>query len=528
MIDGMTGGRDMQYIADALEAKKIDGISIQKIGIPSFVLMERASLKVAECVRTFAHTDRDRILVVCGMGNNGGDGVAAGRILAEWGFTVHIALLGTEERASDEMKQQLVIARNLSIPVITAASLSEYTVIIDAIFGIGLSRNITGEYATWIEKMNKAAATVVSVDIPSGVDASTGKILGIAVKADYTVTFGVNKRGLILFPGVQYAGKVLVEDIGFPAKAIELAEPKAVSYERTDLAALFPKRILRSNKGSYGRTLIIAGSEQMSGAAYFAAAAAYRMGSGLVKVLTHENNRMMLQTNLPEALLSTYDGTEFSEKENSSIMHENALKEQKTDFINRFQEELKWATTIVIGPGLGKSKMADFLVHQVLQVRDIPVVIDADGLNLLAGYPEYFKDDRNIHLPENFILTPHLKEMSRLIKKDLDIIKERIADIAYEHTDGAVIVLKDARTVVSNGKKLYLNQSGNNALAKGGSGDVLSGIIGGLLALGMAPFEAASLGVYLHGLTAEEYVKKRGFSSMLASDIMEELQNLLP
>lgn len=513
----------MQYIADALEAKEIDGISIQKIGIPSFVLMERASLKVADCVRTFAHTYRDRILVVCGMGNNGGDGVAAGRILAEWGFTVHIVLLGAEERASEEMKQQLVIARNLSIPIITAASLSEYTVIIDAVFGIGLSREITGEYRTWIEKINKAAATVVSVDIPSGVDASTGKILGIAVKADYTVTFGVNKRGLVLFPGVQYAGKVLVEDIGFPAKAIELVEPKAVSYERTDLAALFPKRIPYSNKGSYGKTLIIAGSEHMSGAAFFSAAAAYRMGSGLVKVLTHENNRVMLQTNLPEALLCTYDGTECNIEQNGS-----GVLQQSGDFESRFREELEWATTIVIGPGLGKSKMSDFFMRQVLQVRDIPVVIDADGLNLLADYQEYFQEDRIIHLPENFILTPHLKEMSRLIREDLDIIKERIADIAYEHTDGAVIVLKDARTAVSNGKKLYINQSGNNALAKGGSGDVLSGIIGGLLALGMAPFEAASLGVYLHGLTAEEYVKKKGFSSMLASDILEELQNLLP
>ena len=318
----------MQYIADADEAKKIDGVSIYKIGIPSFVLMERASLSVAECVCTFAKKEIDRILVVCGMGNNGGDGAACGRILAEAGFEVEILLLGQEEKASEEMKQQLFIARNLSVPVITTAKPSEYTVIVDAVFGIGLSRDITGNYADWIQKINQAEAIVVAVDIPSGIDASSGKVLGTAVKADYTVTFGVNKRGLVLFPGMQYAGNVIVADIGFPKKAIEEVMPKAVSYEKEDILSLFPKRIPRSNKGSYGKTLVIAGSEQMSGAAFFAAAAAYRMGSGLVKIVTHENNRTMLQANLPEALLCTYDGTELS-----------SAKEQET-FVKRVSEEI--------------------------------------------------------------------------------------------------------------------------------------------------------------------------------------------
>ncbi len=516
----------MQYIADADEAKKIDGVSIYKIGIPSFVLMERASLSVAECVCTFAKKEIDRILVVCGMGNNGGDGAACGRILAEAGFEVEILLLGQEEKASEEMKQQLFIARNLSVPVITTAKPSEYTVIVDAVFGIGLSRDITGNYADWIQKINQAEAIVVAVDIPSGIDASSGKVLGTAVKADYTVTFGVNKRGLVLFPGMQYAGNVIVADIGFPKKAIEEVMPKAVSYEKEDILSLFPKRIPRSNKGSYGKTLVIAGSEQMSGAAFFAAAAAYRMGSGLVKIVTHENNRTMLQANLPEALLCTYDGTELS-----------SAKEQET-FVKRVSEEIEWATTIVIGPGLGKSEIAAFMLKQVYKVKNIPVLIDADGLNILA---EFVRDGMVLEetgdclepngsplcLPENFVLTPHLKEMSRLIGKDTEQIKEDMV-ASCKAVSGPVLALKDARTIVSGGSRFYINQSGNNALAKGGSGDVLSGIIGGLLALKMPAFEAASLGVYLHGLTAEEYVKKRGFSSMLATDILEELKNLLP
>ncbi|RKI44288.1 NAD(P)H-hydrate dehydratase [bacterium D16-51] len=519
----------MQFIADADEAKEIDGISIHEIGIPSFVLMERASLSMADCVLAFAKQGAERILVVCGMGNNGGDGAACGRILAEKGFSVEILLLGQEEKASEEMKRQLLIARNLSVPVITTALPSEYTIIIDAMFGIGLSREITGEYAEWVRKINTSGAVIVSADIPSGIDASTGKVLGNAIKADYTVTFGIKKRGLVLFPGMQYAGQVIVADIGFPAAAVEKVNPKAVSYGREDIFTLFPKRIPRSNKGSYGKTLVIAGSAQMSGAAFFAAAAAYRMGSGLVKILTHENNRTMLQANLPEALLSTYDGTEF-------LGTAEAADREVSVFGKRLAEELQWATTVIIGPGLGQSDIADFLLKQALTIRDIPVLVDADGLNLLAkvleegAYPAKNNAENSselFHLPGNFLLTPHLKEMSRLVKKDVEQIKDNIP-AACQYISGAVLALKDARTVVSDGERLYINQSGNNALAKGGSGDILSGMIGGLLALGMPSFEAASLGVYLHGLTAEEYVKKRGFSSMLASDILEELKNLLP
>ena len=279
----------MQYIADAREAKKIDGVSIHEIGIPSFVLMERAALKVADFITGIADMGKDRILILCGMGNNGGDGLAIGRILMERGFQIAFTLLGEEKKASEEMKQQIFIARNLSVPEVTNPQITDYTMIVDAIFGIGLTRGITGNYAACIEEVNHADATVISVDIPSGIDASTGKVLGCAIQADYTITFGINKRGLVLFPGAMYAGQVLIEEIGFPKKAVGEVAPAVFSYEKSDIPKLFPKRIPRSNKGSYGKCLVIAGSGQISGAAYFAAAAAYRMGSGLVKVLTHEN-----------------------------------------------------------------------------------------------------------------------------------------------------------------------------------------------------------------------------------------------
>lgn len=528
----------MQYIADAREAKKIDGISIQEMGIPSFVLMERAALKVADFITKIADAAKDRVLILCGMGNNGGDGLAIGRILTERGFQTAFTLLGEEKKASMEMKQQILIARNLQVSEVTNPQMADYTILVDAIFGIGLTRDITGNYAACIEEINRADAAVISVDIPSGIDASDGKVLGCAVRADYTVTFGVNKRGLVLFPGTLYAGQVLTEEIGFPKKAIEKAAPAVFSYERSDIPKLFPKRIPRSNKGSYGKCLVIAGSGQISGAAYFAAAAAYRMGSGLVRVFTHENNRTMLQTKLPEALLATYSeepglSSEHGNHSQDYITGKEDLwqkhqEEEHTKYIRELQKNISWASAVIIGPGLGTSPMAGLFLQEVLQVKDIPVLIDADGLNLLSKFSEYFGENNTIRLPANFVLTPHLMEMSRLTGSGIPEIQENFIDTACKHTEGATIVLKDARTVVSDGTRIYLNQSGNSALAKGGSGDVLGGIIGGLLTRGMEPFDAAALGVYLHGLTAEEYVKRGGFSTMFASDILEGLSCILP
>lgn len=506
----------MQYIADAAEAKEIDSISIRQIGIPSVVLMERAAMKVADCVCRIADADKGHILAVCGMGNNGADGVAAVRILRERGYHAAITLAGDRSRASEEMKIQLEIAERLSVPMEETPVLTEYAVIIDAVFGIGLSREILGVCRERIEQINASGAHIVSVDIPSGIDATTGKVLGTAVKADDTVTFGLNKRGLVLFPGTQYAGRVHVQEIGFPKQAVESVSPKLISYEREDIATLFPKRMPHSNKGTYGRVLVIAGSEHMGGAALFSAAAAYCMGSGLVRVFTHENNRVMLQTKLPEALITTY-GTENCRKNTDAW---RAAEDKLT-------EAVAWAGVIIIGPGLGTSPFARQMLHMVLR-QSVPIVVDADALNLLSECREYFDEEGRLTLPSSVVLTPHVKEMSRLCKKTVAQVQSDLIEAAQSAAKEAVIVLKDARTVVTDGQKTYLNVSGNNALAKGGSGDVLSGMIGGLLAQHLSPFLAASLGVYLHGLTAEEYVKEKGHSSMLASDSIEELKRILP
>lgn len=482
----------MRYAADAHTMNEIDRYAIEEIGIPSMVLMEKAAMKLVEAMKDQIAVS-DRIIAVCGSGNNGGDGVAAARILWEDGYQADIWMVGDESKASGQMKQQLRIARNLGMSVFNSAKISEYTVVIDSLFGVGLKRNIEGYYAQVIEEINASHKMVFSVDLPSGIDATNGKILGIAIRANYTVTFGCHKIGLILFPGCEYAGDVMVADIGFPRKAMDSVSRKAFYYEQEDLK-LMPIRKQRSNKGTYGKVLVIAGSEHISGAAYLSAKAAYRTGAGLVKVITPECNRTVIQTLLPEALLSTYplEGVD-----------ETWLK-----------KEMAWADVMVVGPGMGMSDNAKKMVISAIENVTKPLIFDADSINLLANEKKYVINDEIthstvFHLPSNVILTPHLKEMSRLAKLSLQHIVSNMYEVVQQYRGNYVLVLKDARTIVADEEHMYINVSGNHGMATGGSGDVLAGIIAGLLAQGMRNFDGAALGTYLHGLAGDYAAKGR-------------------
>jgi NAD(P)H-hydrate epimerase len=309
----------MKKVVNAVQMKQIDSYSIHTIKIPSLVLMEQAAKAVAKCVKKHVKKGK-KVLVVCGMGNNGADGIAAGRMLFNWGYEVSIFCIGNRSHATPEWQTQEEIAKNLGIPFVS--EISKVDVMIDAIFGIGLSREITGEYAKVVEEINQSEALKVSVDIASGVNASDGSILGLAVRADYTVTFGYQKIGMILYPGLSYSGKVVVADIGFPKVSLEQVNVKTQCVEDKDLKILSSLRPQDSHKGTFGKVLVIAGSLNMAGAAVFSAKAAYRMGSGLVKVYTPKENRIMIQNLVPEAILSTYE--------------------------NDLLEELKWASVVVL------------------------------------------------------------------------------------------------------------------------------------------------------------------------------------
>ncbi len=508
----------MKYALSSEGMKRIDDKTTEVFGIPALILMERAALETVNVMKKKLMRE-DRILVVCGPGNNGGDGVAAGRILFLQGYRVALLFICGEDKFSTQMKLQADIARNLGMPIETSNKLGEYNIIIDAIFGVGLSRPVDGVYEDIIHEINGNEHTVYAIDIPSGISADTGNILNAAVRADYTVTFGCMKRGLLLYPGAAYSGEITVADIGFPEGALFGANPDTFYYGAEDIKRL-PARKDYSHKGTYGRVLVIAGSTGMGGAAYLSAKAAYRTGAGLVKVLTSSDNRTILQTLLPEAIFAAYD----SDEEQQGMEREP-------------EASLGWASVIVIGPGLGKQKQAEELLDLVLRQATVPVVFDADALNLLSerldGKGLTTVDDRlrNLKhlLPEESILTPHLMELSRLTGIPVNRIKDNIIDTADQcsYNSRLVYAIKDARSIVTQDSRKYINVSGNNGMATGGSGDVLTGIIAALIAQGLCPYDAACLGVYLHGLAGDAAAEKKGTYSLIAGDIIDAIEKVL-
>lgn len=503
----------MKYVVTANQAKRIDQYTIEEMGIPSMVLMERAALSVVEKMLTSVKTT-DKILCICGVGNNGGDGIAIARILHQKGYEVSVQMVGNLVKATEDNRKQMEIAKKIGVSFVNNLQEEEYNVIVDAIFGIGLSRNVTGIYEEVIQHMNRHSGTVFSVDIPSGIHSDTGQVMGCAVQADVTVTFGYAKQGELFYPGAEYTGELVVSSIGF---VNHLGENCSMfSYEETDLQQLLPKRQEYSNKGTYGKVLVIAGCKNMAGACYLSSSAAYAMGAGLVKIITPEANREIIQTLLPEAVLHTYG--------------EECGTEQQEEWIKDIQS----ARSIVIGPGLGRDENAKKLLDLVMEYANIPVVLDADALQMLAKDPDWiesFQGERvKWKLRGNMILTPHLKEMADLLGEsvsvtDLQTQKLDVRDICKENAN--VLVLKDARTLVIQGEKCYINLSGNSGMATAGSGDVLTGIILGLLAQQVPTYIAASLGVYIHGLAGDVAARRYGTYSMTARDIVSAIPEVL-
>lgn len=504
------GVKFMNYLVDSRQAKAVDTYTITQTGVPSLVLMERASLAVADCVCELADEfggRRAAIVSVCGNGNNGGDGIAAARILYCRGYNVAIALAGSREKMSPDACKQLEIAEKMSVPVVNACKLQAYNIIIDALFGIGLTREVRGSFAAWIDAMNEASAKgarICAVDIPSGVSTDSGQIMGAAVRADVTVTFGYVKLGMIFYPGTVFAGRIICEDIGFDKHGEQAAALNYITYTREDKLRIPPRRP-DSNKGTYGRVLVVAGSRNMAGAAYFSAKAACRMGAGLVTIYTAESNRVILQQLLPEAVMKTYP-------------------DDMPD-ISVLTEQMAGCQAIVLGPGLGTSNAARDIVRTVTAQAACPLVLDADALNILAGHREWLQKCQT-----QAAITPHMKEFSRLTGHNIQYLKENLVQVCEEFIQqfGVICIAKDARTMVVDGSGIiYVNTSGNNGMSTGGSGDVLTGVIAGLCAQGMPLNEAARLGVYLHGCAGDSAERTVGPYAMTAADILAAIPEVL-
>lgn len=493
----------MLYLPTGAQMKNADRYTIEELGVPSLTLMERAAAACVDRIRKKAF-DLFHICVVCGSGNNGGDGFAIARMFAEAGERVTAVMAGNPEHLTEEAGYQKALFEKTEGVLCDEFREDEYSIIIDAVFGVGLSREISGRYYDIISRMNETHAVRVAVDIPSGVSAETGAVLGTAFRADYTVTFQTCKLGLVLYPGREYAGEIAAADIGISEKPFEKDEGAACALELPEYKSILPVRRADSNKGTYGKVLVIAGSRGMSGAAYLNALGAYRMGAGLVRIYTAEENRVILQGQLPEAVITTYDL--YDEREILRL--------------------LGWADVVCIGSGIGTVEKSWKIVRTVIENVTVPCVIDADGLNLLAEHKKYI---RHI-MSKKIIVTPHMKEFSRLIGTTVEEIKNDRMKALREFTEKTDVtcVLKDAVTIVqTGGKRACVNLSGNAALAKAGSGDVLAGITAGLLAQGLSCHEAAVLGACIHGRAGECAAEEKGIYSILAREIAENIGEVI-
>lgn len=564
VVCGNTESEDrMRYVLKAAEMKEYDQNTTERIGIPSLVLMERAALSVVQAMDEQGILP-GRVLVVAGTGNNGGDGLAVGRLLSQRGVEVTFYMEGNPQHMTQQTKTQRQILENLGLSVqskseaatyniegketVGAQGDGDYDLVIDALFGIGLSREITGSCREWVETINalkEKGSLVWSLDIPSGICADTGRIMGCAVRADVTVSFAFAKRGHFLYPGKVCTGKLIVKEIGITKESFGERFPAAFCLEKADLPALMPKRQPGGNKGTFGKVLLMAGSRDMSGACVLCAGAVMRTGAGMVKIITPACNREIVQQSLPEAMLFS-----FAEEGDA---HNDAWPGEY--FSDSVKSAMDWADVLVVGPGMGTGRAAYFLLKQALEYRrnrdsgfstevhsgasvggsrGLPMVIDADALNLIAAREELrgLVRQRAVCSPDSgLILTPHPGELVRLMHQDMQAYQRdregMVRALAQEFS--CTVVAKDATTLVMGAEReeICLNNSGNDGMATAGSGDVLAGILGGLLAQGLGGFEAAGLGVFLHGLAGDEAARKCGRYGMLAGDIIKGLNRVI-
>lgn len=541
----------MEYIVDAKEMQRADENTIQYFGVPQLVLMERAALAARDAIlRKWPEifSESARILVAAGNGNNGGDGAALARLFFLMGHDVTVLVSGQEEKYSPAMRKQMEIlgkyktrsGRNLQI--ITdeewerkaCRDKGNYDLAVDALFGIGLSREISGIYRKKIEWLNQLSGKKAALDIPSGVSAQDGSVLGCAFRADLTVTFGFLKRGMLLYPGREICGERETADIGITAESFLGEYPAGTTLDRKtdDTVKAFLSRSRNSHKGSFGKVLLMAGSAGTPGAALLAGEAVLRSGAGMLQIVSPPENREIMITRLPEAMYQ-------------------ALSED-TDW----EKLLGWCDAVVAGPGIGQGGLASRSMEKILTLMSDdclqkPLVLDADGLNLVAsserlsGLIKAYTAQGGI-----VVMTPHMAEFTRLLHcsiKELQAGRPEKME-QYVRESGVILVGKDAATVVGCAEegafRYYINQTGNSGMATAGSGDVLSGIMGALTALTAvrqkagerkgtgaaekeAYFQAASVAVYLHGLAGDMAAEKYGEVSMKAGDLMRELPKLL-
>jgi ADP-dependent NAD(P)H-hydrate dehydratase / NAD(P)H-hydrate epimerase len=504
------------------EIQEMDRLTIHKMGIPGAVLMENAARgSVRMFLGHFDPSPGSCAVVICGPGNNGGDGYAMSRYLSHAGMRIIVLVLAKAARITGDALINLKIIKRMKMDIReapgpaewrkTRGCLADCDYIIDGILGTGLNSDVSGYYSQVIREVNSSGKPVMSIDIPSGLNADTGKVMGAAIRADLTVTFGFPKLGQMLFPGADLVGRLARIDIGIPYMVAEMVTGQCSMLEPDDFVGLLRDKRRDIHKGDRGHLFILAGSTGKTGAATLAAMGALRAGAGLVTLGIPGSLNSILEAKLTEAMTVPLPET-----------GEGTLSLKAKGEIFRL---LEGKDALAIGPGLSTNPETSALVKEIVAGCGLPMVIDADGLNALAGDRRAMKalDDRKI-------LTPHPGEMGRLMGLNAaEVQDDRVgAASVFSKTRGCYLVLKGARTLIAGpGGEVYLNPTGNPALSSGGAGDVLTGLISGLLARGWPMIGAANAGVYLHGLAADLLAEDMGGAGVLAGEFPDIIPGLM-
>ncbi|MGB2782936.1 MAG: NAD(P)H-hydrate dehydratase [Atribacterota bacterium] len=504
-------------VVTSQQMKEIDRKAIEENNLFGLILMENAGLRIFQNLKKiYANLRLKKVIIFAGSGNNGGDGFVVARHLYNYGVKVKVFLLAPFNKIKGEAGENLNIIDKMGVELIETETtkfeeiqeaVQNYDLIIDAILGTGLQGRVTGLKAKIIDLVNVAGKEVVAIDVPSGLDADTGKLEGPCIKATHTITLALPKIGLLLFPGASYAGKVTVEDIGIPSCLLKNNKIKTNKVTREIVKSLLPFRATYSHKGSFGKVLILAGSVGMTGAAYLASEAAMRSGAGIVVLGIPRSLNPIMEVKLTEVM--TLPLAETEKQSLGEDVEETILKLMK-DF-----------SVLGMGPGISLELETQRLVRKIIEKSNIPLVVDADAIYAISKDTNILK---KIKVP--MVITPHPGEMAKLVNKDTDYILNNQLDITREIAQefGIVVVLKGARTIIANKEgEAYINVGDNSGMATGGSGDVLTGIICSLIAQGANNFSAAIAGVYIHSLAGDLARDIKGERGMIAGDILSQV-----
>jgi ADP-dependent NAD(P)H-hydrate dehydratase / NAD(P)H-hydrate epimerase len=501
-------------LVTAKEMRALDQYAINMVGIPGVALMELAGNGTAKAIMERWPVENTAFLIVAGKGNNGGDGYVIARHLFNQGAEVNIILIGSEKSISGDALINLKSAKALKIPIFEINSTADIVyleemflasdIIVDAIFGTGLDRDVTGVEREIVSAINASAAIVISVDIPSGLNSDTGAVMGSeAIYADLTVTFGFCKIGHYTSPGFEYCGEIVLVDISIPP----ISHGKATCFLLTEdwVKTYLPERPRGGHKGTFGHVLIIAGSRGKVGAAIMSSEAAISMGSGLVTVVAPSDILNILMNRLTEAMCEPL-----------------SLEDQpNSDDIKRILTLTENRNVIVFGPGIPKNEGMFQLLKALIEESPIPIVIDADGLNLLAKDPSILKNAKR-----PVILTPHPGEMAKITGMDKEKIQSNRIPVAVEFAKeyNVFILLKGARSILVSPKgRVAINPTGNPGMGTGGTGDILTGMVASIIAQNMSIFEATSVALFLHGRSGDLAAQEKGEYSLRAMDLIKYL-----